>query len=519
MLPVAAFAAIVFPYVAPSGDARFALAWGDLLASGETPDFNAPGVPVKHPLEIAITTALAPLGTKAALDIYTVLSILAFLAFLYAVFRLGRALWSPALGLLAVALLVTRPELILYGTNAYRDVPFAALVLFAAALTIESTTRNWRTALILLAVAGLIRPEAWALSILYAGWLERRRRRGEEGLEVRPAPLVALAFAAPVLWATFDLVLTGDLLDTYRSTDPSETGEGGGGDDGGAGAGDFYLRTLENGIPGLIGWPLTLLGAAAGVWALWRRHQQLTTHARFAAKAAHRNTTHTEPEDPAGTVALMVAALLAFYVGLAVLSLPVSPRFLLAAASALATLALTLLALRHLPAVAIALTIGGGAMLVALPGDVSEIGDTLEIQHDRHTREADLADLARQARVGDAADRCRRLGFAAETGSFANRGRAIVAPELGLDPASIQIRRALAPKRGDAVFFLRGVRRTKQVDYGAIRLGDWGFVARCQQAFGATAHQTFTVRRRGAISVPALPRPEHSMDSLISDGR
>jgi hypothetical protein len=178
VLPVAAFAAIAFPYVAPSGDARFALAWGDLLAGGETPDFTASGVPVKHPLEIAITTALAPLGTKAALDIYTVLSILAFLAFLYAVFRLGRALWSPALGLLAVGLLVTRPDLILYGTNAYRDVPFAALVLFAAALTIESTSRNWRTALILLAVAGLIRPEAWALSVLYAGWLEQRRHAG-----------------------------------------------------------------------------------------------------------------------------------------------------------------------------------------------------------------------------------------------------------------------------------------------------------------------------------------------------
>jgi hypothetical protein len=481
VLPVAAFAAIAFPYVAPSGDARFALAWGDLLAGGETPDFTASGVPVKHPLEIAITTALAPLGTKAALDIYTVLSILAFLAFLYAVFRLGRALWSPALGLLAVGLLVTRPDLILYGTNAYRDVPFAALVLFAAALTIESTSRNWRTALILLAVAGLIRPEAWALSVLYAGWLELRRRGGEEGLEVRPLALVALAFAAPVLWATFDLVLTGDLLDTYRSADPSETGEGGGGDDGGSGggAGDFYLRTLKNGIPGLIGWPLTLLGAAAGVWALWRRREQLTTHARSAAKATHRHAGPAEPEDPAGTVALMAAALLAFYVGLAVLSLPVSPRFLLAAASAFAALALTLLALRHLPAVAVALTIGGAAMLVALPGDIGEIADTLEVQHDRHTREADLADLAGQPRVGDAVSRCRRLGFAAETGSFANRGRAIVAPELGLDPGSIQIRRALAPKQGDALFFLRGVRRTKEVDYGAIRLGAWGFIARC----------------------------------------
>jgi hypothetical protein len=472
VLPAAVFAAIVFPYVAPSGDARFALAWGDLLASGETPDFTAEGVPVKHPLEIAITTVIAPLGPKAALDVYTVLSIFAFLGLLYAVFRLGRALWSPALGLVAVGLLVTRPDLILYGTNAYRDVPFAALVLLAAALTVESTPRNWRKSLVLLAVAGLIRPEAWALSILYAAWLELRRRRGEQGLDVNPLSLAALALAAPVLWALFDLVLTGDLLNTYRSTDPSETGEAGGGatDGGGGGSGDFYLRTLENGIPGLIGWPLTLLGAAAGVLALWmRRHH-----------AAQRKTHPDDPEDPTGTVALMVAALLAFYLGLAILSLPVSPRFLLAAAAALATLALTLLALRHLPAVAVALAVGAAAMLIALPGDVSELSDVLTIQHDRHTREADLADLAAQERVGQAAGACERLSFAASTGSFANRGRAIVAPQLEVDPAAIRLRRVVAPKQGDAIFFLKGTRRVEAKQLRAIRLGRWGFVSRCQ---------------------------------------
>jgi hypothetical protein len=467
LLGVAVFTLVAFPYVAPSGDARFALAWGDLLAHGETPDFSAPGVPVKHPLEIAIATLLAPLGPKAALDIYTVLSIAAFLGLLYAVFRLGRALWSPALGLLAVALLVTRPDLILYGTNAYRDVVFAAIVLVAAALTIESTERNWRPALVLLGLAGLIRPEAWALSILYAGWLLLRRRRGDSLVAaLDPRWVVALALAAPVLWALFDLVLTGDVLDTYRSTDPSETGgggDGGGGDGGGGGSDNFYLQTLRAGIPGLIGWPLTALGAGAGVWALWRRHE---------AK-------ESEPEDPAGTVAVMVAALLVFYLGLAVFSLPVSPRFLLAAAAALATLALTLLALRHLPAVAVALTVGAAVMLVALPGDLSEIGDVLEIQHDRHTREADLADLADQERVSAAVEDCSRLAFAAKTGSFANRGRAIVAPRLDVDPGTIRLRRVLAPKDGDAVFFLEGVQRLKDARLRAIRFGRWGFASRC----------------------------------------
>jgi hypothetical protein len=461
VLGVAVVAVIAFPYVAPSGDARFALAWGDLLAHGDTPDFSGPGLPVKHPLEIAIATLLAPLGPKAALDIYTVLSIGAFLTLLYGAFRLGRALWSPALGLLAVALLVTRPDLILYGTNAYRDVVFAALVLIAAALTIESTQQNWRPALILLAVAGLIRPEAWALSILYAAWLLLRRRREDPTVAALDRRwVVGLALAAPAIWALFDLALTGDILDTYRSADPTETG-GGGGD--GGDSGNFYLRTLRAGVPGLIGWPLTLLGAGAGVWALWRRHE----------------ASESQPEDPAGTVAVMVAALVIFYLGLAVFSLPVSPRFLLAAAAALATLALTLLALRHLPAVAVALTVGAAVMLVSFPGDVSEIADVLEVQHDRHTREADLAELAGQERVVGAVERCSQLAFAAESGSFANRGRAIVAPELGVDPATIRLRGAVAPKRGDAVFFLKGVQRVKKPELRPIRRGRWGFAARC----------------------------------------
>jgi hypothetical protein len=464
VLGVAVFTLVAFPYVAPSGDARFALAWGDLLAHGETPDFSGPGLPVKHPLEIAIATLLAPLGPKAALDIYTVLSIVAFLALLYGVFRLGRALWSPALGLLAVGLLVTRPDLILYGTNAYRDVAFAALVLIAAALTIESTERNWRGALGLLAAAGLIRPEAWALSILYAAWLLLRRRRGDATVAgLSPRWVVGLAVAAPVIWALFDLTLTGDVLDTYRSTDPTETGEGGGDGDGGGGSENFYLRILRAGVPGLIGWPLTVLGAGAGFWALWRRHE----------------ARESEPEDPAGTVAVMVAALLVFYLGLAAFSLPVSPRFLLAAAAALATLALTLLALRHLPAVAVALTVGAAVMLVSFPGDVTEVSDVLEIQHDRHTREADLADLAGQDRVSDAVERCSQLAFAAESGSFANRGRAIVAPRLGIDPATIRLRRVLAPSRGDAIFFLKGVRRLKEARLRAVRRGLWGFASRC----------------------------------------
>jgi hypothetical protein len=53
--------------------------------------------------------------------------------------------------------------------------------------------------LALLALAGLLRPEAWLLSLAYLVWLRR--------LEPR---LVALTVAAPVLWALTDLLVAGD---------------------------------------------------------------------------------------------------------------------------------------------------------------------------------------------------------------------------------------------------------------------------------------------------------------------
>jgi hypothetical protein len=64
---------------------------------------------------------------------------------------------------------------------------------------------------VLLALAGLLRPEAWLLSLAYVAW--RREPR-----------LLPLALAAPVLWALHDLVLTGNPLHSFTYTsDNAET--------------------------------------------------------------------------------------------------------------------------------------------------------------------------------------------------------------------------------------------------------------------------------------------------------
>jgi hypothetical protein len=85
------------------------------------------------------------------------------------------------------------------------DVPFLALVLVAAAIELRRP-RAGPQVLLVLGVAGLLRPEAWLLSGAYLLWVlpaAAGRRRAE---------LVAVAAAPPLLWVLSDLWITGDAL-------------------------------------------------------------------------------------------------------------------------------------------------------------------------------------------------------------------------------------------------------------------------------------------------------------------
>jgi hypothetical protein len=66
--------------------------------------------------------------------------------------------------------------------------------------------------LALLTLAGLMRPEAWALAGLYTLWLWR----GASGRERRL--FAGLTVLAPVLWALSDLLVTGDPLHSLHGT-------------------------------------------------------------------------------------------------------------------------------------------------------------------------------------------------------------------------------------------------------------------------------------------------------------
>ncbi len=192
-------------------DARYAILWARDAWGGHLPEYEAGFAPTPKPLQSLVGSIGLPFGDVAD-DIMTWIVLLSLGALGYLVFRLGARLFeSPWVGVVAALVVVTRPVILRDTLLAYQDIPFAALIVGAVLLE-AGRPRRGVPVLAVLAVAGLLRPEAWVLAGLY--WLylwpvsDTRRR-------VLLALLVAVA---PVLWALTDLIVTGDPLHSLHGT-------------------------------------------------------------------------------------------------------------------------------------------------------------------------------------------------------------------------------------------------------------------------------------------------------------
>lgn len=189
-------------------DTVYSLVWGADLAHGRLPDYDVPVAPTPHPLATLAGLVLAPLGAGA--ETAVVVGAFAFLGALAAItFQLGAHWFGPAAGALAAIVILTREPVLSFGVRAYLDVPYLVLVL--AALLAEARRPQAGVAvLVLLGLAGLLRPEAWLLSGAYVAYL-----RLSGGRVLVPA---LVATAAPVLWALSDLAIAGDPLYSLTGT-------------------------------------------------------------------------------------------------------------------------------------------------------------------------------------------------------------------------------------------------------------------------------------------------------------
>jgi hypothetical protein len=298
--------AVVLRLIAAVGfanyDTLYALAWGGQVARGETPQYGIPIAPTPHPLVEALGVVLSPLSAGAIEDVTVALGFLALSACGWVLYRLGSIWFGRAAGALAALILLTRVPVLSYGVRAYVDIPYLLLVL--CALLVEA--RHHRSGidgnhdrpagapvLALLALAGLLRPEAWVFSGLYwlylmNNWTPRTvRARGRArsapsatggsatAATESPRPsrrqiawLTLLAAAAPLVWVASDWLVTGHPL--WSLTNTRHTAETLDRVTGIANVPEYIPRRIGEilGPPVLFG---AALGGALSLWLLRRR--------------------------------------------------------------------------------------------------------------------------------------------------------------------------------------------------------------------------------------------------------
>src|SRR3954466_15241018 len=192
---------VVYPTF-PNYDSYYSLLWGREVLHGTLPSFDAYRAPTEHPLAIAFGAVLSLVGDDAD-RIMVGATFASFVVLAAGMYRLGRASFTWIVGLVAAALLCTRFDFPFLAARAYIDIPYLALIVWAVALEAERPRRG-TPVFVLIAAAGLLRPEAWLLSGLYwlwcflpATWPQRVR-------------YTALAAIGPVVWPAVDWIVTGD---------------------------------------------------------------------------------------------------------------------------------------------------------------------------------------------------------------------------------------------------------------------------------------------------------------------
>jgi hypothetical protein len=210
-LALATFVGFVLYPTYPNYDSYYSLLWGRELLHGHKPSFDGYRTPTEHPLAVAFGAALSLLGRHGdrVMVFFTEASFVVLCAGIY---RLARLAFTPLVGLAAAGILCTRFDFPFLAARAYIDIPYLAFVVWAAALELARPRRGgivW----VLLACAGLLRPEAWLIIGLYflwmcAGELGPHHPAGRERW-IRWATYATWAAVGPVVWVLVDFAVTG----------------------------------------------------------------------------------------------------------------------------------------------------------------------------------------------------------------------------------------------------------------------------------------------------------------------
>jgi hypothetical protein len=169
------------------------LVWGREIAHLSLNTRN--GATAVKPLPIFIDTLLAPTGSLAPV-LWLMIARAATLASLALAFRLGRQLGGVGAGLVSAVGLAVSNQFLGYLLVQGMSEPMAAATVLAAVDCHLLSRRRWAYGCLIL--AGLLRPEAWPVLILYSLWLAYLRLNWQRVLAV------VIAVAVPPSWFVID---------------------------------------------------------------------------------------------------------------------------------------------------------------------------------------------------------------------------------------------------------------------------------------------------------------------------
>jgi len=200
-------------------DAMWSLTWGRDLVHLSA--LSESGTTTPHVLSNLLGAALTPFGADADRALVG-LEYLAAAGLVWVVALTAREVAGTAAGVLAGVLMATREQLLFATRAGFLDVFAAAVVVWAVFLLVRWRGERLRGVVVLLSLAGLLRPEPWVLLVVVVAVQWRRARRVE-------LAVFAAVIAVPLLWALSDLVLSGDMLfslhETHRVSDLVRIGQ------------------------------------------------------------------------------------------------------------------------------------------------------------------------------------------------------------------------------------------------------------------------------------------------------
>jgi len=210
LLTVAAVVAFLVYPTFPNYDSYYSMLWAREALHLQPLSFDGYRTPTEHPLAILISVPLVILGDGGD-RVLVFMSIISMVALAAGMYRLGRLSFGPLVGFVAAALVCTRFDFPFLAVRGYIDIPYLALIVWAAALEVARPRRGLPVFLMLTAAA-LLRPEAWILIGLYWLWFAWKAPwRARIGY-------AALAAVGPVAWALLDWRVTGDPLFSLHHT-------------------------------------------------------------------------------------------------------------------------------------------------------------------------------------------------------------------------------------------------------------------------------------------------------------